>query len=251
MRPRPWRGFRSRNSSSPRACGSRSRARGRSVASRREARHTSMRTALRSTRSSTLPTFRTSTSMRRPRTWSAPSSRRRRRVPGTRTSTGTPMRTRTPIPAPPPLRAVRRTSAGRSPDAEPRAADARIPNAPTPPAAITTRRRPTTSSGVPADERTTRGAPRRSSASPTVRIVSETAPRVWFAMWSEVAAPAAIVVRAGQTTSPARRGAPAEAGATTPSRNASDSSRRTVSAGPPCTSRLRCTAPRARWATAS
>ncbi len=35
-----------------------------------------------------------------------------------------------------------------------------------------------------------------------------------FAMWSVAALPAVSVARAGQTTSPPRRGAPAEAGAT-------------------------------------
>ena len=67
---------------------------------------------------------------------------------------------------------------------------------------------------MPADERTSRGAPRRSSASPIVRTATDTDARVWFATCSVVALPATSVARAGQTTSPPRRGAPAEAGAT-------------------------------------
>ncbi len=102
------------------------------------------------------------------------------------------------------------------------------------------------------DDRMSRGAPRRSSASPAILTETETTPRVWFAMCKEPAVPATIVVREGHTTRPARRGAPAEAGATVARTTASVMSfPRTVSAEPPCMSPSPCTARPARSAAPS
>ena len=199
---RPWSRFGTRYSTSPRACGKRSRGRGCSVASRRDRatprrRPSRGRAARRHCRG-----FATTSSSRRPRTRSAPSSRRRRTAPGTRTSTGTPIRTCTPMPAPPALRAVRSTSAGRSPGASPRRGSARTPTDPTPPGATTTARvrtrraayRPTSG----------RAAARRAGRAPgPSREPRRHRSRACGSRCGACAAlPATSVARAGQTTSP-------------------------------------------------